>query len=284
MPFFAAVKPNMAIDSQGAQRLSVRRSLPDLRSRHGSSGSTIERNRFYRGNRPANADRIVFTTNTDLNQSLLQVRAGQIDYDAGGLPPTAHETCRASSAIRKGGNGRYFVNPRVDVDVPRAEHEPSGASGSSRPAQGGQLRDRPSRALRVAGKFAAKRLDQILAPGIRGFRDARLYPLKGADPAAARKALGDPANGDLDLLHSASGDLGRAGAGAPVQPAARSACDVKLKPQPFAVTIKTAGTRGSDFDMFLICGSRTTRIRSTSSTCCSTGTTSRARTTRTTRT
>ena len=27
---------------------------------------------------------------------------------------------------------------------------------------------------------------------------------------------------------------------------------MKLKPQPFAVAIKTAGTRGSDFDMFLI--------------------------------
>src|SRR5215217_2306188 len=65
MPFFAAVKPSMAIDSK--------------------------RNSLYKGNRPANADRIVITTNTDVNQSLLQVRAGQVDYDQYGLPPTAHD-------------------------------------------------------------------------------------------------------------------------------------------------------------------------------------------------
>ena len=30
--------------------------------------------------------------NTNLDQSLLQVKAGQVDYDAGGLPATAHAT------------------------------------------------------------------------------------------------------------------------------------------------------------------------------------------------
>ena len=76
----------------------------------------LERNRFYKGNRPANADRIVITTNTDVNQSLLQVRAGQIDYDQYGLPPTAHDDLSRQFGVKKGGDGRYFVNTGINTD------------------------------------------------------------------------------------------------------------------------------------------------------------------------
>ena len=248
MPFFSAVKPNMAIDSKG---LNVYPSAGPYRisGRDTGRGLTIERNRFYRGNRPANADRIVFTTNTDLNQSLLQVRAGQVDYDAGGLPPTAHESLSSQFGIRKGGNGRYFVNTGINTTYL--------ALNTSRPAFGKlSLRkavnhaiDRPAM-LRVAGKYAGKRSDQILPPNMRGFRDARLYPIKGADPAKARQ-LGNGAKDEITVLHTTSStSIARAQI---IQYNLRQmGLDVKLKPQPFAVAIKTAGTRGSDFDMFLI--------------------------------
>ena len=138
----------------------------------------LERNTFYKGNRPANADRIVITTNTDENQSLLQVRAGQIDYDQFGLPPTAHDGLSSQYGVAKGGNGRYFVNTGINTTYL--------ALNTSRPALGKvNLRkavnwaiDRPAM-LRVAGKFAGKRTDQILPPNIQGFRDAKLYPIKG---------------------------------------------------------------------------------------------------------
>ena len=114
MPFFAAVKPSMAIDSQG---ISVYPSAGPYRiaSRAVGSQVVLERNRFYKGNRPANADRIVISTNTDINQSLLQVRAGQVDYDQTGLPPTAHDDLSRQHGVRKGGNGRYFVNTGINT-------------------------------------------------------------------------------------------------------------------------------------------------------------------------
>ena len=104
--------------------------------------------------------------------------------------------------------------------------------------------------LRVAGKYAGKRSDQILPPNMRGFRDARLYPIKGADPAKARQ-LGNGAKDEITVLHTTSStSIARAQI---IQYNLRQmGLDVKLKPQPFAVAIKTAGTRGSDFDMFLI--------------------------------
>src|SRR5207249_10422214 len=49
----------------------------------------LERNTFYKGNRPANVDTFDFAVNTHLDQSLLRVKANQADYDIGGLPPTA---------------------------------------------------------------------------------------------------------------------------------------------------------------------------------------------------
>ncbi|MGL1102618.1 ABC transporter substrate-binding protein, partial [Vibrio parahaemolyticus] len=45
--------------------------------------------------------------------------------------------------------------------------------------------DRPAM-LRARGAFAGKRDDQILAPTIAGYRDIKVYPIKGADPAKAK--------------------------------------------------------------------------------------------------
>ncbi len=40
--------------------------------------------------------------NTNLDQSLLQVKSGQADYDAGGLPPTANAGLAQQFGINKG--------------------------------------------------------------------------------------------------------------------------------------------------------------------------------------
>jgi ABC-type transport system substrate-binding protein len=248
MPFFAAVKPSMAIDSKG---ISVYPSAGPYRiaSRAVGNQVVLERNRFYKGNRPANADRIVITTNTDVNQSLLQVRANQVDYDQFGLPPTAHDDLSSQYGIKKGGDGRYFVNTGINTTY--------FALNTSRPALGKlNLRqavnhaiDRPSM-LRVAGKYAGKRTDQILPPNMQGFRDANIYPIKGANPARARQ-LARGATDEITVLHTTS-PTSVARAQIIKFNLEQIGLKVQLKPQPFAVAIKTAGTRGSDFDMFLI--------------------------------
>ena len=109
MPFFGAVKPSMAIDPKG---INVFPSAGPYRivSRSIGQSLTLERNPFYKGSRPANADKILYTVNTDQNQSLLQVKAGQADYDAAGVPPTAHADLAQQFGVKKGGPGRYYVN------------------------------------------------------------------------------------------------------------------------------------------------------------------------------
>ena len=248
MPFFAAVKPSMAIDAKG---LNAYPSAGPYRiaSRQVGSQVVLERNTFYKGNRPANPDRIVITTNTDVNQSLLQVRAEPDRLRP--VRPPADRARRPVAPVRdqKGGNGRYFVNTGINTTY--------FALNTSRPALAKlNLRqainyaiDRPSM-LRVAGKYAGKRTDQILPPNMQGFRDANIYPIKGANPAKGRQ-LARGAKDDITLLHTTS-PISVSRAQILKYNLEQIGLSVSLKPQPFAVAIKTAGTRGSDFDMFLI--------------------------------
>jgi ABC-type transport system substrate-binding protein len=248
MPFFSAVKPSMAVDPRGA---SVYPSGGPYKivSRQVGSQVVLERNTFYRGNRPANPDRIVITTNTDVNQSLLQVRAGQVDYDQFGLPPTAHDDISRQFGVRKTGNGRYFVNTGINTTYL--------ALNTSRPAlRKVNLRkainwaiDRPA-LLRVAGKYAGKRTDQILPPNLLGFQEANIYPIKGANVARGRQ-LAAGARDNITILYTTS-PVSVARAQILKYNLEQIGLGVTLKPQPFAVAIRTAGTKGADFDIFLI--------------------------------
>lgn len=248
LPFFQAVKPSMPIDPDG---VNVYPSAGAYRivSREPGLNVVLEKNRFYRGPRPSNANRIVITVNTDTQQSLLQVLAGQADYDLGGLPPTAQGELASKYGVRKAGPGRYFVNPTLGVTyLALNTARPFFADPAHRRAVNWAI-DRPA-LLRVGGKLAGVRTDQILPPTVPGFRQARLYAIKGADPAMARK-VSPGIHGQITLLHTTSPtSVARA---AVIQYNLKQiGIDVKLDPEPFGIAIKAAGTKGADFDMFLI--------------------------------
>ena len=248
LPFFQAVKPSMAIDANG---INVYPSAGAYRivSREPGVSVVLEKNRFYRGKRPARADRIVITVNTDTAQSLLQVRAGQADYDLGGLPPTAHGDLSSDFGVRKAGKGRYFVNPTLGVTyLALNTARPFFGDVRNRKAVNWAI-DRPA-LLRVGGKLAGTRTDQIIPPSVPGFRQARLYAIKGANPAMAKK-VAPGIGGTIRLLHTTS-PTSTARAQVIQYNLKQVGIDVRLDPQPFGVAIRTAGLRGADFDMFLI--------------------------------
>jgi ABC-type oligopeptide transport system substrate-binding subunit len=244
MPFFAAVKPNMPINAKGE---NVYPSAGPYRivSRDVGRQVVLERNRFYRGSRPQNPDRIVITVLTDQAQSFLQTKAGQVDYDMGGLPPTAHQELFNTYGVNK---SRYFVNPGVNVFyLALNTSRPAFSAVSNRKAANHAI-DRPA-LVRVGGLLAGKRTDQILPPSMRGFREAALYPIKGADPARAKSLVqGAPS---VTLLHTTSASAVARGQVFKFN-LEQAGFKVTLKPQPFAVAIKTAGDKGGDFDAFNI--------------------------------
>jgi ABC-type transport system substrate-binding protein len=245
MPFFAAVKANMPINPKG-ENVYPSAGPYHIVSRDTGRQLVLERNKNYKGSRPANADRIVITVLTDQAQSFLQTKAGQVDYDMGGLPPTAHQELFNKYGVNK---SRYFVNPGVNVFyVALNTSRPAFKNVNVRKAVNYAI-DRPAM-LRVGGLLAGKRTDQILPPSMRGFRDAKLYPIKGADPAKAKQLSGG-ASSDVTILHTTSASSVARGQILQFN-LKQMGMNPKLKPQPFGVAIKTAGDKRGDFDAFLI--------------------------------
>jgi len=242
MPFFAAVKPDMAINAKG---IDVYPSGGPYRivSREPGRSVVLERNKFYKGNRPANADRIVITTNTDQNQSLLQVKSGEVNHDLGGVPAVQNGPLSEEFGVNK---SRYFVNPLVGTGYLVMNTErPTFKNVAARKAVNFAI-DRPA-LLRTRGKFGGKRTDQILPPSLPGYVPANIYPIAGANPTKAKSIYSG--GGEINLMHTTTAAAVNYAQIAKFN-LEQAGFKVNLKPQPFGVAIKTMGTRGNDIDIY----------------------------------
>ncbi len=213
-----------------------------------------KRNPNYKGQRPANIDTFVMTANTNLDQSLLQVKAGQADYDMGGLPPTAHADLAKQYGVHKGGPYRYFVNGGLNIDyVAMNTSRPAFANVSMRKAVEYAV-DRPA-LVRVRGFLAGHRDDQILPPGIAGYKNFNIYPIKGSNYTRA-KALAAQAGGCKDItLYSGTTVVGQNLAQVLKYNLGQIGCknvNVKLF-QGFQIYIAT-GTKGEPYDAAIAVG------------------------------
>ena len=162
----------------------------------------LKRNPYYKGPRPANPDQIVFTPNVDPDQSLLQVKAGQSDLDIGGNVPTSSADLAKTYGVNK---GRFLVGGTSCVlYMSMNTIRPPFNNLNLRKAANWAI-DRPAQ-VRLLGAFAGKRTDQILVPGVPGYRPFNIYALKGADVAKA-KQVGGSAIGSaptINFVHTTS--------------------------------------------------------------------------------
>jgi ABC-type transport system substrate-binding protein len=143
--------------------------------------AVLIRNPYYTGSRPRGAGSIVMRQRTPADaQQDAQSGAAQIVLD-GGLPQ--------SSLAQFHKAGTLQAHPALETDYI--------ALNTSRPLfRSPELRqafnygiDRPA-LLRQRGAFAGQRTDQILPPGMTGFRDAKIYPLGGPNLQQARSLVG----------------------------------------------------------------------------------------------
>jgi len=245
MQWFTAVKPNTPYSSQG---LNVYPAAGPyyISSRDPGRSTVLKRNPYYKGNRPANPDQIVFTPNVNIDQSLLQVKAGQADLDIGGVPPTAAADLAKQYGVNK---ARFFVGPSSCVDY-------MSMNNARAPFNDVNLRkaveyaiDRPAQ-VRLLGAYAGKRTSQILVPGIPGYKPFNAYPLAGANPAKAKQVAGSALAGapSINFIHTTSASsTNRA------QVAEYNLKQVGFKindvPTPATNFYQVVGTKGSTYDM-----------------------------------
>ena len=200
MPWFTATDPSTPYSEAGTD---VRPSAGPYRvqAREVNRSVVLVRNPSYKGSRPANPDRIVITVNTDQAQSLLQIRSNQVDHDISPLPAAAMAELGATYGVNK---SRFFVKPTSSTVF-------WGLNSSVGPLANVRLRkavnyaiDRPAQ-LRIAGKYAGARTDQILPPSMPGFIPANIYPIKGANPAKAKELAGNLSGvPEIRILHGNS--------------------------------------------------------------------------------
>jgi ABC-type transport system substrate-binding protein len=201
MQWFTAVKPNMPYSADGLNTYPAAGPYY-IKSRDPGRSTVLARNPYYKGDRPANPDQIVITPNVNVDQSLLQIKAGQADFDLGGIPPTAASDLATSYGINK---GRFFVGATSCVDY-------MGMNTARAPFNNVSLRkavnwaiDRPAQ-VRLLGAYAGARTDQILVPGIPGYKKFSAYAIKGADVAKAKQVGGSAIASapTLNVVHTTS--------------------------------------------------------------------------------
>ena len=222
MPFFCAVPTNLTHDPNGV--LAPASAGPYyISDRVPNKSITIKKNPYYKGKRPHNVSEINYVIGNSLDATYLRVQQGATDYAAGGIPPRV--VCRGRSEV-----WRQQGPVLGQAATRRARTWPSTMTGRcSRvlPApiwrRRSTTRSTGRRLLAQGGYLAGKRTDQILPPGIAGFRDANLYPLKGPDLTTAKKWTRRPASSsgtNVELLHVEPWRCAAAGADLPVQPEA----------------------------------------------------------------
>jgi peptide/nickel transport system substrate-binding protein len=243
MQWFGAVKPNMAYTEQG---FNVYPSAGPyyIQSRDVNKSLVLVRNPNYHGNRPSNPDKMVWNMNTDQDQGLLQVKSGQVDVDWGGPPPTSNASLAAQYGVNK---TRFFVGATScmfywAMNTTRAPFN----TLKARKAINWAL-DRPA-LVRIFGKLGAKRSDQILVPGVPGFKAYNLYAFRGANPAKAKAIDPSLAGQTATIFHSLSNTAVNQAQVAAFN-LSKIGMKTKDKPVPGSIYYKTLGAKGVDYDL-----------------------------------
>ena len=189
MNWFTATDPSMPYNEQDVNAVVGSAGPYYISSREIGRSLVLERNPNYKGTRPANPDRIVVTVDGDQNQSLLQVKAGQADYDprpaAAAAGPLGEEF-----GVNK---SRYFVKPTSVTVYWALNNQPGRRSRTSKLPQGGQLGDRPAGAgARLPASSVAAAPTRSCRRRCPGFLQSNnLYAFKGANVAKAKAVAGD---------------------------------------------------------------------------------------------
>ncbi len=256
MPFFQAISKKTPIDPNGV-KTPASGGPYYISSRDVGRSIVLSRNKYYKGTRPHNPNSITISVNTNLDTSLLQVKANQKDYDMFGLPPTAHVELHNKYPKQ------YHVSPGVITDYVTMNttygskgegiknhscfNGNSGIGVRTRQAVN-YLVNRPA-ALAQRGAFAGTPTDQVLPPTMPGFKNWKLYPT-GKPNLAKAKSLnpkkcastvfyGSTSPVSVAILQLVKADLAKIG------------INTTLKTFPFAVRIAKEGHRGEPFDLDL---------------------------------
>jgi ABC-type oligopeptide transport system substrate-binding subunit len=245
MPFFCAIPANTPHDPNGVLTLPAAGPYY-VAAREPNKSILLKANPYYKGKRPHNVSQINYTIGNSLDATYLRVLQGSTDYASGGIPPASYAEAAQKFGINK---GQFWVEPFLSTAY-LAFNTSRGIFKNNIPLRKAVNEAIDRRALlSQSGYLAGKRTDQILPPGMAGFRDADLYPLKQPNLIAAKKlATGHTGDGNVVLYES-----NRGAAPLRAQIIQYNLAQIGLKVDTHlyarAVQLTKEGTRGEPFDI-----------------------------------
>jgi peptide/nickel transport system substrate-binding protein len=244
MPFFCAIEPSKTpVNPQGVNTLPG--SGPYyIADRTVGKQIVLKRNPYYKGSRLHRSDTIVFTMNTDSQQTYLQVSNGTFAADATGLTnPAAAADLQKQYGVNK---SRFFVHPTPETDYIALNTQGSAFKSAAVRRAVNYAIDRPA-LLRVRGVLGGSRTTTILPSSLTGgVYNQKLYPIAGAQAAKA-KSLAGGACGNVNLWY-ATGPVGTPQAGILKYNLDQMGCNTTTKSFVGYAIYTAAGVKGAPFD------------------------------------
>jgi ABC-type transport system substrate-binding protein len=205
----------------------------------------LARNRLYKGKQPHHVDRFVADLGADVNAIIDDIASGKVDWGSAPATMSARaDELRGRYGVNK---SRFYVVPGIFVRM--------FVLNTSRPL----FRDNPK--LRQAVNFAADRksltrelgalagtpTDQYLTPLTPGYKNERIYPLKGPDLRRARALARGHTRSGKAVLYTTTNPLDLAQAQVLQRNLKAIGLEVEIKPQ--AALGPKLDTDGERFDI-----------------------------------
>jgi peptide/nickel transport system substrate-binding protein len=255
MPFFSAIPTDLPITAEGVRAPLVSAGPYYVREWTPNRTAVVVRNPHWNNarepfrsqRRAANVDRMTFTMGNSLEAILLRLQRNETDL--GNIPPASASQLAEQFGINK---GRFFIRKQMTTWFLSLNTARPIFSGNARLRQAVNWAiDRPQ-IVRQYGFLGGGRTDQILPPGMPGYRDAKIYPLQGVNSSSLTRARalarGNTRDGKITMYtFTASPGPGIAQV---VQFNLRQiGLDVEIKPYERTVQHEKSATRGEPFDI-----------------------------------
>jgi YVTN family beta-propeller protein len=201
LPYFCAVPLDTPVDPMGVPFVPGAGPYY-VASYTPGQGAVLKRNPNYDGSRPRKAQEIDYLVGISPSLEMRDIEEGQADFAVGGMPRQARTRLNRlygpGSPAAKAGRQRYFVNPQLATTwLALNTSRPLFSNARLRRAVNYALDRRALAPIGGFGTSIATPTDQLLPPGMPGFRDVHAYPFTGDLGMAKRLARGSGGNGVL---------------------------------------------------------------------------------------
>jgi peptide/nickel transport system substrate-binding protein len=199
MQWFNAVKPNMKYTKSSGGILKYPSAGPYYIATNQPGRLTVlKRNKYYHGSRLANPNQIVIQSfpNSNGEASLLQIEKNQVDFDMGGVPSADVKT--VSQKYGGPNKGQFHVGTQACI-IWEAFNNAKAPTNNANVRKALNYAIGRTPIITTLGPFAGSASDQVLVPGLNGYKKLKAY---GNFPDFAKaKAVGGSALNNAPALN-----------------------------------------------------------------------------------